>query len=127
VGLLDLGNVTRRRHGGAGFTLAGPCLEITGEGRPRWCWEWIGITIAPDERWSSPWRRSSGPAGRSVLDQRNGSGTIGQTHVSRAMVKLGAPDRSKFVVFACDAGLVCPGWTTSLSARSCFSQACSRT
>jgi beta-ribofuranosylaminobenzene 5'-phosphate synthase len=31
VGLLDLGHVTRRRHGGAGFTLGGPCLEVTAE------------------------------------------------------------------------------------------------
>jgi beta-ribofuranosylaminobenzene 5'-phosphate synthase len=31
VGLLDLGHVTRRRHGGAGFTLGGPCLEVLAE------------------------------------------------------------------------------------------------
>ena len=31
-----------------------------------------------------------------------------------------------FTVFAYEAGLVRPGWTTALSARSCISQACSR-
>jgi len=28
------------------------------------------------------------------------------------MVKLGARDRAQFVVFACEAGLVRPGWTS---------------
>ncbi len=32
--------------------------------------------------------------------------------ISRAMVKLGARDRAQLVVFACEAGLVRPGWTT---------------
>jgi DNA-binding NarL/FixJ family response regulator len=31
-----------------------------------------------------------------------------KTHVSRAMTKLGARDRAQFVVFAYQAGLVCP-------------------
>ena len=31
VGLLDLGDATHRRHGGAGFTLAGPALEVAAE------------------------------------------------------------------------------------------------
>jgi DNA-binding NarL/FixJ family response regulator len=35
-----------------------------------------------------------------------------KTHVSRAMAKLGARDRAQLVVFACEAGLVRPGWTT---------------
>jgi DNA-binding NarL/FixJ family response regulator len=34
-----------------------------------------------------------------------------KTHVSRAMVKLGARDRAQLVVFAYEAGLVRPGWT----------------
>lgn len=33
-----------------------------------------------------------------------------KTHISRAMVKLGARDRAQLVVFAYEAGLVRPGW-----------------
>jgi DNA-binding NarL/FixJ family response regulator len=33
-----------------------------------------------------------------------------KTHVSRAMVKLGARDRAQLVVFAYESGLVKPGW-----------------
>jgi DNA-binding NarL/FixJ family response regulator len=33
-----------------------------------------------------------------------------KTHVSRAMVKLGARDRSQLVVIAYESGLVRPGW-----------------
>jgi DNA-binding NarL/FixJ family response regulator len=33
-----------------------------------------------------------------------------KTHVSRAMVKLGARDRAQLVVYAYEAGLVKPGW-----------------
>jgi DNA-binding NarL/FixJ family response regulator len=33
-----------------------------------------------------------------------------KTHVSRAMVKLGARDRAQLVVYASEAGLVRPGW-----------------
>lgn len=32
-----------------------------------------------------------------------------KTHISRAMVKLGARDRAQLVVFACEAGLAHPG------------------
>ncbi|MEV0395121.1 response regulator transcription factor [Polymorphospora rubra] len=35
-----------------------------------------------------------------------------KTHVSRAMIKLGARDRAQLVVFAYEAGLVRPGWLT---------------
>ena len=34
-----------------------------------------------------------------------------KTHVSRAMVKLGARDRAQLVVFAYETGLVRPGWS----------------
>lgn len=34
-----------------------------------------------------------------------------KTHVSRAMIKLGARDRAQLVVFAYETGLVQPGWT----------------
>ena len=33
-----------------------------------------------------------------------------RTHVSRAMIKIGARDRAQLVVFAYEAGLVRPGW-----------------
>jgi DNA-binding NarL/FixJ family response regulator len=33
-----------------------------------------------------------------------------KTHVSRAMVKLGAHDRAQLVVMAYESGLVRPGW-----------------
>jgi DNA-binding NarL/FixJ family response regulator len=36
-----------------------------------------------------------------------------KTHVSRAMVKLGARDRAQLVVMAYESGLVRPGWSTS--------------
>jgi len=36
-----------------------------------------------------------------------------KTHVSRAMVKLGARDRAQLVVYAYEAGLVRPGWLGS--------------
>jgi DNA-binding NarL/FixJ family response regulator len=38
------------------------------------------------------------------------SGATAKTHVSRAMVKLGARDRAQLVVFAYESGLVRPGW-----------------
>jgi DNA-binding NarL/FixJ family response regulator len=38
------------------------------------------------------------------------SSATARTHVSRAMVKLGARDRAQLVVFAYEAGLVRPGW-----------------
>jgi DNA-binding NarL/FixJ family response regulator len=44
-------------------------------------------------------------AGRLVV-----SPATAKTHVSRAMVKLGARDRAQLVVFAYEAGLVRPGW-----------------
>ena len=33
-----------------------------------------------------------------------------RTHVSRAMIKLGARDRTQLVVIAYESGLVQPGW-----------------
>jgi DNA-binding NarL/FixJ family response regulator len=38
------------------------------------------------------------------------SPSTSKTHVSRAMVKLGARDRAQLVVFAYDSGLARPGW-----------------
>jgi DNA-binding NarL/FixJ family response regulator len=39
------------------------------------------------------------------------SGATAKTHVSRAMIKLGARDRAQLVVYAYEAGLVRPGWS----------------
>lgn len=39
------------------------------------------------------------------------SAATAKTHVSRAMVKLGARDRAQLVVFAYESGLVRPGWS----------------
>ena len=44
-------------------------------------------------------------AGRLVV-----SPATAKTHVSRAMVKLGARDRAQLVVIAYESGLVRPGW-----------------
>ena len=38
------------------------------------------------------------------------SGATAKTHVSRAMIKVGARDRAQLVVFAYETGLVRPGW-----------------
>ncbi len=38
------------------------------------------------------------------------SGATAKTHVSRAMIKLGACDRAQVVVYAYESGLVRPGW-----------------
>lgn len=38
------------------------------------------------------------------------SPTTAKTHVSRAMIKLGARDRAQLVVFAYETGLATPGW-----------------
>jgi DNA-binding NarL/FixJ family response regulator len=44
-------------------------------------------------------------AGRLIM-----STATAKTHVSRAMIKLGARDRAQLVVFAYETGLVRPGW-----------------
>ena len=47
-------------------------------------------------------------------DRRPGSfvsPATAKTHVSRAMIKLGARDRAQLVVFAYESGLVRPGWS----------------
>jgi DNA-binding NarL/FixJ family response regulator len=45
-------------------------------------------------------------AGRLVVSK-----ATAKTHVSRAMIKLGARDRAQLVVYAYENGLVRPGWT----------------
>ncbi len=44
-------------------------------------------------------------AGRLIM-----SAATAKTHVSRAMIKLGARDRAQLVVWAYETGLVRPGW-----------------
>jgi DNA-binding NarL/FixJ family response regulator len=46
-----------------------------------------------------------------IAEQLIMSTATARTHVSRAMVKLGARDRAQLVVFAYEAGLVRPGWS----------------
>src|SRR5206468_308998 len=45
-----------------------------------------------------------------IADKLVVSPATAKTHVSRAMVKLGARDRAQLVVFAYESGLVRPGW-----------------
>ncbi|MFN0030093.1 MAG: response regulator [Acidimicrobiales bacterium] len=40
------------------------------------------------------------------------SSATAKTHISRAMIKLGARDRAQLVVFAYESGLVRPGWSS---------------
>ena len=46
------------------------------------------------------------------------SAATARTHVSRAMIKLGARDRAQLVVFAYETGLVRPGWHGVTSLRA---------
>jgi DNA-binding NarL/FixJ family response regulator len=51
-----------------------------------------------------------GMSNEEIAEQLVVSPATAKTHVSRAMVKLGARDRAQLVVFAYQAGLVRPGW-----------------
>lgn len=51
-----------------------------------------------------------GLSNEEIADQLVVSPATAKTHVSRAMIKLGARDRAQLVVFAYEAGLVRPGW-----------------
>jgi DNA-binding NarL/FixJ family response regulator len=52
----------------------------------------------------------AGLSNEEIAGQLFVSPATAKTHVSRAMVKLGARDRAQLVVFAYEAGLVRPGW-----------------
>jgi DNA-binding NarL/FixJ family response regulator len=53
---------------------------------------------------------AEGLSNQEIADRLVVSPATAKTHVSRAMVKLGARDRAQLVVFAYESGLVRPGW-----------------
>jgi DNA-binding NarL/FixJ family response regulator len=53
---------------------------------------------------------AAGLSNDEIADRLVVSPATAKTHVSRAMVKLGARDRAQLVVFAYESGLVRPGW-----------------
>jgi DNA-binding NarL/FixJ family response regulator len=53
---------------------------------------------------------AEGPSNEQIARRLVMSTTTAKTHVSRAMVKLGARDRAQLVVHAHESGLVRPGW-----------------
>ncbi|MGH9182933.1 MAG: response regulator [Acidimicrobiales bacterium] len=53
---------------------------------------------------------AEGLANEEIAQRLFVSPATAKTHVSRAMVKLGARDRAQLVVFAYESGLVRPGW-----------------
>ena len=53
---------------------------------------------------------AAGLSNDEIADKLVVSPATAKTHVSRAMVKLGARDRAQLVVFAYESGLVRPGW-----------------
>jgi DNA-binding NarL/FixJ family response regulator len=53
---------------------------------------------------------AAGLSNAEIADRLVVSPATAKTHVSRAMVKLGARDRAQLVVFAFESGLVSPGW-----------------
>ena len=54
---------------------------------------------------------AAGLTNEEIADKLYMSPATAKTHVSRAMVKLGARDRAQLVVFAYESGLVRPGWS----------------
>jgi len=55
---------------------------------------------------------AAGLSNREIADELVVSPYTAETHVSRAMLKLGAHDRAQLVVYAYESGLVRPGWRT---------------
>jgi DNA-binding NarL/FixJ family response regulator len=53
---------------------------------------------------------AAGLSNEKIAERLVVSPATAKTHVSRAMVKLGARDRAQLVVFAYESGLVRPGW-----------------
>ena len=54
---------------------------------------------------------AAGLTNEEIAEKLYMSPATAKTHVSRAMVKLGARDRAQLVVFAYESGLVRPGWS----------------
>ncbi len=73
--------------------------------------------LSPDLRVLTPRERevmvlvAAGLTNDEIASRLVVSPTTAKTHVSRAMVKLGARDRAQLVVYAYETGLVAPGWT----------------
>ena len=63
---------------------------------------------------SARWSRwsASGLSNDEIAERLVRQPATAKTHVSRAMVKLGARDRAQLVVLAYETGLVRPGWLT---------------
>jgi DNA-binding NarL/FixJ family response regulator len=55
---------------------------------------------------------ADGSSNEEIAERLVMSAATAKTHVSRAMIKLGARDRAQLVVFAYESGLVRPGWTS---------------
>jgi DNA-binding NarL/FixJ family response regulator len=53
---------------------------------------------------------AAGLSNEEIADKLYMSVSTAKTHATRAMIKLGARDRSQLVVFAYESGLVRPGW-----------------
>jgi DNA-binding NarL/FixJ family response regulator len=53
---------------------------------------------------------AAGLSNEQIADRLVVSPATAKTHVSRAMIKLGARDRAQLVVLAYESGLVRPGW-----------------
>ncbi len=54
---------------------------------------------------------AAGLSNEQIAERLVVSSATAKTHVSRAMIKLGARDRAQFVVIAYESGLVRPGWS----------------
>ena len=53
---------------------------------------------------------AAGLSNEQIAERLVVSAATAKTHVSRAMIKLGARDRAQLVVLAYESGLVRPGW-----------------